>query len=40
MKRNLPLNIDGNTFYNGGVYNFSLERFETYQIEHSKDLTG
>lgn len=27
MKRNLPLNFDGNTFYNGGVYNFSLERF-------------
>lgn len=40
MKRNLPLNIEGNTFYNGVVFNFSLDRFETYQIEHCTDLTG
>lgn len=40
MKRNLHLNNKGNTFYTGGVYNFSLERFETYQIEHSTDLLG
>lgn len=39
MKRNLPLNIDGYTFYNDGVFNFSLGRFETYQIEHNTDLT-
>lgn len=39
MKRNLPLNIEENTFYNGGVFNFSLDRFETYQIEHCMDLT-
>lgn len=40
MKHNLPLNIGGSTFYNGEVFNFTLERFETYQIEHSTDLTG
>lgn len=40
MKHNLPLNIGGSTFYNGNVFTFSLERFETYQIEHSTDLTG
>lgn len=40
MKRNLPLNIEGNTYYNGGVFNISLNRFETYQIEHMTDLTG
>lgn len=40
MKRNMPLNIHGYTFYNDGVFNFSLGRFETYQIEHNTDLTG
>lgn len=40
IKHNLPLNIGGSTFYNGDVFNLTLERFETYQIEHSKDLTG
>lgn len=40
MKRNLPLNIEGNTFYNGDVFNFSLDRFQTYQIEHMTDLSG
>lgn len=27
MKRNLSLKIEGNTFYNGDVFNFSLDRF-------------
>lgn len=40
MKRNLPLHIDGKTFYNGDVFKFSLNRFETKQIEHSTNLTG
>lgn len=40
MKRNLPLIIEGKTFHNGDIFNFSLDRFETYQIEHSTDLTG
>lgn len=40
MKRNMPLNIDGYIFYNDGVFNLSLGRFETYQIEHNTDLTG
>lgn len=39
MKRNLPLNIDGYTFYNDGVFNVLLGRFETYQIEHNTDIT-
>lgn len=40
MKHNLPLKIEGKKFYNGDVFNFSLDRFETYQIEHKADLTG
>lgn len=40
MKQNLPLNIEGNPYYNGDVFHFRLERFETYQIEHITDLTG
>lgn len=40
MKQNLPLIIGSSTFYNGDMFNFTLERFETYQIEHSTDLTG
>lgn len=40
MKRNLPLNIDGNTYYSGDVFNFSLNQYETYQIAHETDLTG
>lgn len=40
MKRNMPLVIDGNTYYNGDVFNISLNRFQTYQIEHETDLTG
>lgn len=40
MNKNLPLKIEGNTYYNSGVFNLSLNRFETYQIEHHTDLTG
>lgn len=40
MKRNISLNIDGNSFLNGDVYNLTLDRFETYQIAHGTDLTG
>ncbi|XP_052694955.1 IgGFc-binding protein-like isoform X2 [Crassostrea angulata] len=40
MKQNLSLHIDGNRFYNGDVFKFSLNRFESYQIEHITDLTG
>lgn len=40
MKRNVPLRIDGNMYYNGDVFNISLERFQTYQIEHVTDLSG
>lgn len=40
MKRNISLYIDGNSFLNGDVYNFTLDRFETYQIAHVTDLTG
>lgn len=40
MKNDSALRIEGEVFYNGGVFSFSLDRFETYQIEHSADLTG
>lgn len=30
MKQNLPLIIEGNTYYNGDVFHFLLDRFETY----------
>lgn len=40
MKINLPLDIDGNTYYSGDVFNFTLNRYETYQIAHETDLTG
>ena len=40
MRRNLPLNISGNAFYNNSVFNITLHRFETYQIAHATDLTG
>lgn len=40
MKRNLPLNIEGNTYYSGDVFTFSLNQYETYQIAHETDLTG
>lgn len=34
------LDIEGGKYYNDDVFNFSLDRFETYQIAHSTDLTG
>lgn len=40
MERNFALRIENNTFYRGDVFSFSLDRFETYQIAHSTDLTG
>lgn len=40
MKQNLPLNIEGNTYNNGDVFRFRLDSFETYQIDHTTDLTG
>lgn len=40
MEQNVALKIESSTFYNGGVFSFSLDRFETYQISHSTDLTG
>lgn len=40
MKQSLPLLIGGEVFNNGDVFNISLNRFQTYQIEHVTDLTG
>lgn len=40
MKQYTSLNIEGSTYYNGGAFIFSLDRFETYQIAHNTDLTG
>lgn len=40
MKQNLPLNIEGNTYYNGHALHLRLEGFGTYQIDHITDLTG
>ena len=40
MRRNVPLYISGNAFYNNSVFNITLHRFETYQIAHATDLTG
>lgn len=40
MKQSLPLFIGGDVFNNGDVFNISLNRFQTYQIEHVTDLTG
>lgn len=40
MEKNVALKIESSTFYNGSVFSFSLDRFETYQISHSTDLTG
>lgn len=34
------LDIEGSKYYNSDVFIFSLDRFETYQIAHSTDLTG
>eukprot|EP00105_Crassostrea_gigas_P024039 XP_011444146.2 PREDICTED: uncharacterized protein LOC105340014 [Crassostrea gigas] len=40
MKQNTSLDIEGNNYYNDDVFIFSLDRFETYQIAHTTDLTG
>lgn len=40
MERNRSLKIENITFYRDDVFSFSLDRFETYQIAHSTDLTG
>lgn len=40
MKGNNGLNIGATTYLNGGVFNFSFDRFETFQIEHITDLSG
>lgn len=40
MKRNVPLIIEGKTYHSGDMFDISLNRFETFQIEHSTDLTG
>lgn len=40
MKQSLSLFIGGEVFNNGDVFNISLNRFQTYQIEHVTDLTG
>lgn len=40
FKMNKPLHIDGITYYNNDIFNFSLDRFETYEIAHIADLTG
>nr|XP_034322122.1 uncharacterized protein LOC105340014 [Crassostrea gigas] len=40
MNQYTSLNIEGSKYYNGDVFIFSLDRFETYQIAHNTDLTG
>ena len=40
MNESHPLDINGNRFYNGDVFNLTLSRFETFLIEHVTDLTG
>lgn len=40
MTKNRTLNIEGNAYYNGSIFNLSLDSFETYQIAHLSDLTG
>lgn len=40
MEQYTSLYIEGNKYYNGDVFIFSLDPFETYQIAHSTDLTG
>lgn len=40
MMQNFPLVIEGRAFYDAYVFNFSLDRFQTYQIAHFTDLTG
>lgn len=40
MTINRTLNIEGNAYYHGSIFNLSLDCFETYQIAHLSDLTG
>uniref|UniRef100_A0A8W8P3W0 IgGFc-binding protein N-terminal domain-containing protein n=1 Tax=Magallana gigas TaxID=29159 RepID=A0A8W8P3W0_MAGGI len=40
MKQYSSLDIEGSKYYNGDIFIFSLDRFETYQIAHNTDLTG
>ncbi|XP_062609941.1 IgGFc-binding protein-like [Saccostrea cucullata] len=40
MAVDIPFNIEGNTFRNGDVFNLRLDKFETFQIAHTTDLTG
>lgn len=40
LLKNRTLNIEGNAYYNGNIFNLSLDSFETYQIAHLSDLTG
>lgn len=40
MNQYTSLDIEGSIYYNNDLFNFSLDRFETYQIGHDTDLTG
>ncbi|XP_061170842.1 IgGFc-binding protein-like [Saccostrea echinata] len=40
MAVNIPLNIDGNIFRDGDIFNLRLNKFETFQVGHTTDLTG
>lgn len=40
MKQYTSVDIEGSKYYNGDVFIFSLDRFETYQIAQSTDFTG
>lgn len=40
MKRNLFLNIEGNMYYFGDVFNFLFNCYEIYQIVYEIDLIG
>lgn len=40
MKRRIGLNIGPSYLFTRGVFNFSLDRYETYQVEHMTDLSG
>lgn len=40
MKSNLPLSIDGNNYYSGDLFILTLDKLQTYEIEHITDLSG
>lgn len=40
MKSNLNLRIDGSNYYNGDVFNLTLDKLQTYEIQHITDLSG